>query len=67
MYMHDFIWFYRYAYDGLILAIQEKYLFSDRLRQQLIWSRFVNTLGQEGHNISLDLHLEHLNRYIYCT
>ena len=50
------------------MDIQEKYLFSERLRKQLIWSRFVNTHGREGYNIPLDLHLEHLNRYaISCT
>ena len=26
------------------------------------WSRPVNTHGQAGHNIPVDLHLEHLNR-----
>ena len=45
------------------MAIQRKYLFSERLQKQLIWSRFVNTVGLVGHNIPLDLHLEHLNRY----
>ncbi|XP_066916660.1 uncharacterized protein [Clytia hemisphaerica] len=30
----------------------------------LIWGRFVNTKGYAGHNISMDLHLEHLNGYL---
>ena len=27
-----------------------------------MWSRFVNSRGGVGHNISCDLHMEHLNR-----
>lgn len=30
----------------------------------LIWQRFVNTSGKKGRNISLDLHLEHLNNFL---
>ena len=30
----------------------------------LIWERFVNTRGMKGHNISMDLHLEHLNNFL---
>ena len=30
----------------------------------LIWERFVNTRGMRGHNISMDLHLEHLNNFL---
>ena len=30
----------------------------------LIWERFVNTRGIRGHNISMDLHLEHLNNFL---
>ena len=43
-------------------------LFSIKLRpnsaHRLIWGRFVNTSGQKGRNISLDLHLEHLNGFL---
>jgi hypothetical protein len=31
---------------------------------KLIWSRFINTVGQKGRNISRDLHLEHLNNFL---
>ena len=34
------------------------------LAEQLKWSRFVNTGGLPGHNISCDLHNEHLNRLV---
>ena len=30
----------------------------------LIWERFVNTRGMRGCNISMDLHLEHLNNFL---
>lgn len=30
----------------------------------LTWQRFVNTSGKKGRNISLDLHLEHLNNFL---
>ncbi len=32
------------------------------LCHQLMWSRFVNTVGRPGCNIPADLHMEHLNR-----
>ena len=35
---------------------------SPRLAEQLKWSRFINTHGSAGHNISCDLHMEHLNK-----
>jgi len=31
---------------------------------RLIWGRFVNNSGMIGKNISLDLHLEHLNKFL---
>lgn len=36
-------------------------LLSPHLAEQLMWSRFVNVHGLPGHNISCDLHMEHLN------
>ncbi len=36
--------------------------FSDRQREQLMWSRCINTKGYPGANIPCDLHMEHLNR-----
>ena len=32
------------------------------LREELLWSRFVNTRGGSGNNIPTDLYMEHLNR-----
>ena len=37
---------------------------SDFATEHLKWSRFVNTHGLVGHNISCDLHMEHLNRLV---
>lgn len=31
---------------------------------ELTWERFVNTKGRTGRNISLDLHMEHLNKFL---
>ena len=36
-------------------------MLSEREAEQLKWSRFVNTIGRKGCNISCDLHIEHLN------
>ena len=41
---------------------QYHFLLSPRKAAQLKWSRFINTKGRRGGNISCDLHLEHLNR-----
>lgn len=51
-----------YAKEALNLLSQIQLFLSPRQAQQLIWSRFVNTSGNKGHNISCDLHMEHLNR-----
>ena len=53
---------YNYAKEAVILLMQYYYLFSDRQRQQLLWSRCVNTRGVIGANIPCDLYMEHLNR-----
>ena len=49
-----------YSLEALNLLTQYESL-SPRLSQQLIWSRFVNNHGCLGKNVSLDLHIEHLN------
>ena len=55
-------WHPNYAIEAITLLAQYYYLLPPRLAQQLLWTRFVNTQGQRGHNISADLHMEHLNR-----
>ena len=54
----------KYSLEGLILLIQAHVILPPRLKQQLLYSRFVNTKGTPGTNISMDLHLEHVNRVV---
>lgn len=51
-----------YAIEALTLVVQYHLLLPDRLAQQLLWSRFINTHGKEGRNIPCDLYMEHCNR-----
>ena len=51
-----------YAIEALTLLAQYHLILPPRLAEQLKWSRFINTHGLPGHNISCDLHIEHLNR-----
>lgn len=55
---------FNYAIEAFTLLAQYELLFPERLRQQLLWSRFVNPQGKPGHNIPCDLHLEHCNRLV---
>jgi len=51
-----------YRIEALNIILQANYLLSPRESAQLKWCRCVNTSNQQGHNIPMDLHLEHLNR-----
>jgi len=51
-----------YCKEAIVLLMQYHCTFSERKAAQLKWSRFINTSGKQGKNISCDLHLEHLNR-----
>lgn len=53
---------FNYSKEAVNLLLQHQYLLSPQKAAQLQWSRFVNTRGLKGHNISCDLHMEHLNR-----
>ena len=53
-----------YSIEAFTLLAQQKFILSPRLSHQLVWSRFVNISGKEGHNIPCDLHMEHLNRVL---
>ena len=48
----------------MLFLFQYLYQLSERQKEQLIWSHFVNTQGREGANIPADLHMEHLNRWL---
>lgn len=56
-----------YANESLNLLCQYHFDLPPQMAQQLIWSRFVNTVGIRGRNIPADLHLEHLNRILKGT
>ena len=51
-----------YTLESFNLLCHYYYLLPPRYAEQLIWSRFVNTHGSCGRNVSADLHMEHLNR-----
>lgn len=51
-----------YSVEAFNLLAQYDFLFSERMRMQLIWSRTVNVHDRPGKNVSCDLHNEHLNR-----
>lgn len=51
----------KYALEAVKLLINLQML-PERLQQQIIWSRFVNTSGKAAENKPCDLHMEHLNR-----
>ena len=53
---------FNYFKESVILQLQYNFLFPQRQAEQLKWSRFVNSKGKVGRNVSCDLHLEHLNR-----
>ena len=51
-----------YAKEAVNVLFQYHYVFSERQKAQLLWSRCINTKGQRGTNIPCDLFMEHLNR-----
>ena len=51
-----------YTKEAILLLLQYHYLLPEQKAAQLAYSRFVNTQGRVGQNISSDLHMEHLNR-----
>ncbi|XP_048063961.1 uncharacterized protein LOC125278672 [Megalobrama amblycephala] len=53
-----------YAYSTFLLTLQVNVTLSPRMAHSVIWNRFWNGTGGKGKNISLDLHLEHLNNFL---
>ena len=51
-----------YSIECLNMLRQHFFLLTPRKSEELIWSRFVNSVGRRGKNIPADLHMEHLNR-----
>ena len=56
-----------YSKEAFILLVHYHFLLSERLAEQMKWSRFINTHEQRGCNIPCDLHMEHLNRRLKGT
>lgn len=52
----------KYAIQAATLLLQNYYVFTERMRNQLLYSRTINVHGRPGKNIPMDLHMEHLNR-----
>ena len=38
------------------------YVFTPRMKKQLMWERTINVHGKPGRNVPMDLHMEHINR-----
>ena len=53
-----------YSIEALTILTQYQIVLPPNLAEQLKWSRFVNTVGLPGHNISCDLQNEHLNKRV---
>ncbi|SMN01813.1 hypothetical protein SPONN_105 [uncultured Candidatus Thioglobus sp.] len=53
-----------YAIEFFHTIAQHEFIFSPRLAEELLWTRFINVHGTPGHNIPKDLHMEHLNRLV---
>lgn len=51
-----------YSKGALRLLVQFYYLFTPRLKKQLLYNRTINVHGKKGKNVSCDLHMEHINR-----
>ncbi len=53
-----------YSIGAVNLLIQYYSVLSPRHREQLLWSRFINTSGKPGENMACDFHMEHINRTV---
>ena len=51
-----------YAIDTCLVQLQYHYLMSERMKTQLLFSKYINTHAIKGKNIACDLHMEHINR-----
>lgn len=51
-----------YVIEAFNLLFKYEYCFTPRMKEQLMWERTINTHGRIGKNVSMDLHMEHINR-----
>ena len=54
-------WYFTIPIEGIMLY-QYMYLVSPQQAESILYSRFINTSGVPGRNISADLFMEHLNK-----
>ena len=52
----------KYSVEAFNLLAHYHFIYSERLANQLLWSRTINVHGKPGRNIPMDLHMKHLNR-----
>ena len=52
----------KYSVEAFILLVQYHFIFTERMKMQLLWSRTINVHGKRGRNIPMDLQMEHFNR-----
>lgn len=55
---------YKYALEAFHTLALVELVAPPHIRQQIVWSRVVNSRGGAGNNIPVDLHMEHLNRLL---
>ena len=51
-----------YSIEAFNLLLELEYVMTPRMKQQLMWERTINVHGKPGRNVSMDLHMEHINR-----
>ena len=44
------------------LLFEYEYTMTPRMKQQMMWEHTVNVRGKPGRNVSMDLHMEHINK-----
>ena len=52
----------KYPVEAFNLLVQFHFIFTERMKMQLLWSRTINVHGKKGKNVAMDMHMEHLNR-----
>ena len=55
---------YKYALEAFHTLALVELIAPPHIKQQIVWSRVVNSRGGAGNNIPVDLHMEHLNRLL---
>ena len=51
-----------YSVEAFNLLFEYEYALTPRMKQQMMWERTVNVHGKPGRNVSMDLHMEHINK-----